>query len=58
MLKNLLLGTIPYDDGTKKPVIKWFWGAGMCRLGKMSDKKCTFWRIGLYVERMIDGIHR
>ena len=38
MLKNLLLGTIPYDDGTKKLVIKWFGDAGVCELG------CNKWQ--------------
>ena len=55
MLKNLLLGTKPYDDGTKKLVIKWFWAQECAGWAKMSDKKCTIWRIGRYVERMING---
>ena len=45
MLKNLLLGTIPYDNGTKKLVIKWFGTQECASWAVINDKKCTFWRI-------------
>ena len=42
MLKNLLLGMISYDDGTKKLVIKWFGAQECARWAGMSDKNAQF----------------
>ena len=45
MLKNLLLGTIPYDNATKKLVIKWFGTQECAGWAVISGKKYTVWRI-------------
>ena len=45
MRKNLLLGMIPCDNGTKKLVIKWFGVLERASWAGMNDKKCTIWRI-------------
>ena len=55
MLKNLLLGTIPYDDGTKKLVIKWFGTQECASWVVINNKKCIIWRNEHQVERVIDG---